>query len=166
MRRIVTGLVLGSLLLLGASRGEDRGPGKEAIERTREKVKMLDDAYKLAVVSMTKNYVEKQSDTPAATVAKEVFAAMHKNGWHTSRLIDATGKPKGSGNVAKTAFEKKAVEEIKGGKAYYEEVGTRDGKPVLRAATVVPSVLKQCAVCHGGKQGRVLGAITYELLIK
>jgi hypothetical protein len=31
---------------------------------------------------------------------------------------------------------------------------------------VVPSVLKQCAVCHGGKQGRVLGAITYELLIK
>ena len=50
--------------------------------------------------------------------------------------------------------------------AYIEEVGVKDGLPVLRAATVVPAVLKQCAICHGGKEGRVLGAIIYELPIK
>jgi hypothetical protein len=30
----------------------------------------------------------------------------------------------------------------------------------------VPVVLKQCAVCHGKKEGTLLGAIVYELPIK
>jgi hypothetical protein len=154
-------------LLLGVCFADSKAaPDKAALERTREKVKMLDDAYKFAVVSITDKYVELQSEAPAALVAKEVFENMHKKGWHSSRLIDATGKPKKKENVAKTDFEKKAVEQIKGGKSYYEEVGEKDGKPVLRAATLVPAVMKQCAVCHGGKEGRVLGAIIYELPIK
>jgi len=37
---------------------------------------------------------------------------------------------------------------------------------VLRVATVVPAVMKQCTICHGGKEGRLLGAIVYELPIK
>src|SRR5262245_2429637 len=143
-----------------------KSPDKAALERTRQKVQMLDDAYKLAVVSITNKYVEFQSEAPAALVAKEVFEGMHKKGWHSSRLVDATGKPKNKENAAKTDFEKKAVEQIKGGKSYYEEVAEKDGKPVLRAATLVPAVLKQCAVCHGGKEGRVLGTIVYELPIK
>jgi len=69
-------------------------------------------------------------------------------------------------NVAKTDFEKKAVAEMKAGKSYYEEVAEVDGKPMLRAATIVPVVLKQCAVCHGKKEGTLLGAIVYELPIK
>lgn len=166
MRQVTLALTLGMLVVLGATRAEEKSVDRAALERTREKVKMLDDAYKLAVVSITKNYVELQSEAPAALVAKEVFEAMHKKGWHSSRLIDATGKPKKKENVAVTAFEKKAVAQIKDGKAYYEEVGEKDGKPVLRAATLVPSVMKQCAVCHGGKEGRVLGAIIYELPIK
>ena len=93
--------------------------------------------------------------------------------WEVSRganvkvaVIDATGKPKNKKNVAETAFEKKAVEEIQGGKTYVEEVGEKDGKPVFRAGTVVPAVMSQCAVCHGGKEGRLLGAIVYEVPIK
>lgn len=167
-RRALVGLAVGALALgLGISHAESKkAPDKAALERTREKVQMLDDAYKLAVVSVTNKYVEFQSEAPAALVAKEVFEGMHKKGWHVSRLIDATGKPKNKGNVAKSDFEKKAVSEIKGGKSYYEEVAEKDGKPVLRAATLVPAVLKQCAICHGGKEGRVLGAIIYELPIK
>jgi hypothetical protein len=141
-------------------------PDPAALERTREMVKMLDDLYKTAVVSVTNRYVEEQATNPAAVMAKDVFDAMGKKGWHKARLIDATGKPKNKDNSAKTDFEKKAVKEINGGKAYFEEVAECDGKPVLRVATLVPSVLKQCAVCHGGKEGRVLGAIIYELQIK
>jgi hypothetical protein len=137
-----------------------------ALKRTRESVKMLDDLYKNAVVIITKTYVEKQADTPAATVAKELFNAMHKQNWHLARLVDATGRPKNKENLPKTDFEKRGAEKIKAGKAYFEEIGEKDGKPVLRVATVVPSVLPQCATCHGGKQGRVLGAIVYELPIK
>jgi hypothetical protein len=30
----------------------------------------------------------------------------------------------------------------------------------------VPAVMKQCASCHGVKEGTLLGAIVYELPIK
>jgi hypothetical protein len=142
------------------------GPSKEAVERAREQVKMLDDLYKTAIVGMTKTYVHQQLDTPAAVVAIELFDAMKKKGHHAARLVDASGKPKSKQNLPDTEFEKKAVKAIKGGKAYYEEVGEKDGKPVFRAATVVPAVMKSCATCHGVKEGTLLGAVVYELSIK
>jgi len=141
-------------------------PDAKALERTRDMVKMLDDLYKTSVVAITNHYVEKQADVPAATIAKEVFEAMHKKSWHTARLVDATGKPKNKDNVPMTDFEKRAVAEIKDGKTYFEEIGNVEGKPVLRAATIVPAVMKQCTICHGGKEGRLLGAIVYEVPIK
>src|SRR5688572_6550472 len=124
--------------------GEPAKPDPAAVERARQEVKKLDDLYKTAVVGITKTYVEQQADTPAATVAKALFEAMHQKGYHHARLIDATGKPKNKENVAKTDFEKKAVEDIKGGQTYVEEVGEKDGKPVFRAGTVVPAVMAQC----------------------
>lgn len=168
---LVTGLsvAFGVMLTRGnepATAGDQKGPDKAALERTREQVKMLDDLYKNAVVSITNHYIEGQASAPAAVVAQDVFAAMKKKGWHDARLVDATGKPKNKANVAKTAFEKKAVEQMKAGKPYYEEVAQVEGKDVLRVATVVPAVMKQCAVCHGKKEGALLGAIIYQLPIK
>ena len=145
---------------------EPEKPDAAAVLRAREEVKKLDDLYKTAVVGITKTYVEQQADVPAAAVAKVVFQAMHEKGYHDARLIDATGKPKNKKNVAETEFEKKVVAAMKDGKTYIEEVGEKDGKPVFRAGTIVPSVLSQCAVCHGGKEGRLLGAIVYEVPIK
>jgi hypothetical protein len=141
-------------------------PDKAAVERTREQVKMLDDLYKTAVVKITKVYVGQQGEVPAAIAAMEIFHEMKKKGWHDARLIDASGKPKNKGNIATTDFEKKAVKAMKDGKAYYEEIGETDGKPVFRAATIVPAVMKECAVCHRVKEGTLLGTIVYELPIK
>src|SRR3712207_2757337 len=81
---------------------EPEKPDAAAVERARAEVKKLDDLYKTAVVGITKTYVEQQADTPAATVAKALFEAMHQKGYHNARLIDATGKPKNKENVAKT----------------------------------------------------------------
>ena len=156
-----------SILLTPANgQGDKKGPDAAALGRARETVKMLDDLYKTAVVSITNNYIEGQAATPAASVAKDIFEAMHKKGWHRARLVDATGKPRNKANSAKTDFEKAAIVQIKAGKAYYEEVAQADGKDVLRVATIVPAVLQQCAVCHGKKQGELLGAIVYEIPIK
>lgn len=142
-------------------------PDPESINRARDQVKMLDDLYKSAVVGITSTYVDKQDDTPAAAVAKKLFEAMHNKGYHFARLIDASGKPKNKDNIAASEFEKKAAAEIKAGKKWIEEVGQKDGKPVFRAATVVPVVMKQCMQCHPGtKEGDVLGTIVYELPIK
>jgi len=165
------GLLLVALAAFGAAAADEKAGDKikvdpAALERTRESVQMLDDLYKNAVVAISKTYVEQQADTPAATVAKEIFAAMHKKGWHSARLVDATGKPRSKSNVAITDFEKRGVEQMKAGKAYFEEIGEKDGKAVLRVATVVPAVMPQCVTCHGGKEGRLLGAIVYELAIK
>ena len=143
-----------------------KSPDKAAVERTREQVKMLDDLYKTAVVKITKVYVGQQGEVPAALAAMEIFDVMKKKGWHDAKLIDASGKPKNKGNVATTDFEKKAVAAMKDGKAYLEEIGETDGKPVFRAATIVPAVMKECAVCHRVKEGALLGTIVYELPIK
>ena len=55
---------------------------------------MLDDLYKNAVVSITNTYVADQASNPAASVAKEVFQAMHKKGWHHAKLLDASAAKK------------------------------------------------------------------------
>ncbi len=147
---------------------EKESVDKAALERTRNTVKLLDDVYKGFVVNITATYVDQQDKVPAAKVAKKVFKHMEDKGWHAGRLVDATGEPANSANKPKTEFEKKAVAQINAGKAYYEEVGTdKAGKPVLRAATLVPVVMKQCQACHPGKkEGEPLGAIVYELPIR
>ncbi|GAC1337384.1 MAG: hypothetical protein NVSMB14_04660 [Isosphaeraceae bacterium] len=133
-----------------------------ALDRTREEVKMLDELYKNAVVSITKRY----DGPPAIKVAQDVFAAMEKSGRHKAKLVDATGAPQNEANLPKTDFEKRAVEEIKKGKPYYEEVSGLGEKRTLFAATIVPAVHKKCAVCHGVKEGDLLGFIRYEVPVK
>lgn len=150
---------------------DDKTPNAKAdeaaVERTRATVRMLDNLHKGYVIEITKTYVKAKEQAPAATVLKRVFAYMEKHNDGTGRLIDATGSPLREGNVAKTDFEKKAVEAIKGGKPYVEEVATKDGKPVLRAATVVPAVMDACVNCHPHvKKNDVLGALIYEIPIR
>ena len=60
---------------------------------------MLDDLYKNAVVSITKRYVNKQDKRPAIMVAQDVFGAMRKQGWHSAKLVDATGEPLNDANA-------------------------------------------------------------------
>ena len=137
------------------------------LERTREQVKMLDDLYKNAVVSITKTYVDKQSKRPAIMIAKDVFGAMKKQGWHSAKLIDATGEPMSEDNVPKTDFEKAAYNEIRAGKPYYEQVVGEGNDRRLMAATVVPVVMQKCADCHTHKKvGEVLGFLRYDIPIK
>lgn len=73
-------------------------------------------------------------------------------------------------NVAKDAFEKEAIKQLKSGKDYYEEITEKDGKPVLRAATAVPVVMKKCTMCHphyeDAKKGAAIGAVSYTLPIE
>lgn len=173
--RVVLGvMVLGVAVVLtalatgrrAARAADTAGPDRAAVERTRETVKMIDDLYKGAVVHITGTYVRAQEVVPAAKVAQKIFKDMEAKGWHRARLVDATGEPANKANLPKTDFEKRAVEQIKGGKPYVDEVGERDGKPVLRAATIVPIVMKECITCHPGKKGDVIGAIVYELPIK
>lgn len=169
---VLAGLLAGSAALFvgrpSAGRAAEKSsPDKKAVQRAHDTVKMLDDLHKGYVVNITSTYVKAQERTPAAHVAKKVFGHMEKNGWGTSRLIDTTGEPVNKVNIAKSDFEKQAVEKLKAGKDYYSEVGEKGGRPVLRAATRVPVVMKQCISCHpGNKEGDLIGALVYEVPIK
>lgn len=161
---------------LGMARGREAGAQEAspataaadpAVERAREQVRMLDDLYKNAVVSITKTYVNKQEDRPAIMIAKDVFAAMQKKGWHSARLVDATGEPLNDTNAPKSDFEKEAVVRIRSGQPYYERIVGEGKDRRLLAATAVPVVMKECSICHGDRKvGATLGFLRYDVPVK
>jgi hypothetical protein len=165
-------LVAGSAVL-SSGRVGNRGaaksvePDRDAVERAQDTVKLLDDLHKGYVVHITATYVKAQERTPAAHVAKKVFAHVEKNGGPKVRLIDATGSPINKENVPQSDFEKRAIRKLAEGETYVSEVGRHNDRPVLRAATPVPAVMQQCIRCHPGyKEGELLGALVYEVPIK
>jgi len=153
-----------------AAKREKAVVSAEAVARTRKTVKMLDDIYKTAVVLITTHYVNDENDLPAGTAAKALFAAIEKKGWHQVKLLDVSGEPYNDENVAKDAFDKDAVKQIKSGKAFVEKVVSKEGKPYLRAATAIPVVLQKCTMCHENykkaKKGEAIGLLSYTLPIE
>src|SRR5262249_16834530 len=109
---------LAVLIIVGSPSSAQEPADEAAVVRAREQAKMLDELYKNAVVSITQKY----DGPPAIKVAKDVFAAMEKSGWHKARLVDATEAPQNEANLPQTAFEKRAVKAMKMGQPYYEEV--------------------------------------------
>ena len=81
-------------------------------------------------------------------VAQDIFGAMKKQGWHSAKLVDATGEPLNEANAPATEFEKEATKEINSGKTYFDRVVGEGNDRRLLAATVVPVVMKRCAECH------------------
>jgi hypothetical protein len=138
-----------------------------AVERARKTVRMLDDVYKTAVVLITDKYVNDEKDFPAGSAAVAWFEAISKKGWHEVRLLDATGQPYEDKNTARDAFDREAIRQLKAGKAFYDTVEVREGKPYLRAATPIPVVMKKCIMCHehykNAKEGEPIGILSYTL---
>ncbi len=165
-------LFAGSCVLCMGRGGHSRAaepsrPDEDAVQRAQDTVKLLDDLHKGYVVNITATYVKAQERTPAAHIAKKVFAHVEKNGGPKVRLIDATGSPINKENVAQSNFEKRAIRKLADGETYFSEVGSKNNRHVLRAATPVPVVMQQCIRCHPGyKEGQLLGALVYEVPIK
>lgn len=162
------GLLAGSGVALAEE--EQKKPANKALERTRDTVKMLDDVYKTAVVLITTHYVNDEEDLPAGTAAIALFDAINKKGWHTVRLIDASGEPINDANVAEDKFEKNAIKKLKEGESWHEQVVRKDGKRYLRAVTPIPVVLEKCTMCHENykqfKNGEPIGALSYTIPIR
>lgn len=167
-RAATAAVVLGAGLFLAAYAAAAAGPpgaqdkADPALDRARAQVLMLDDLFKVAVVDITNRY----DGPPAARVAKTIFEAASEKGYFDARLLDATGSPLNESNVANDDFEKQAAEAMNEGKTYFEQVVGEGADRRLRAATIVPAVLKKCASCHGVEQGDLLGFISYDMPVK
>lgn len=143
---------------------------KKAVNRTRKTVRMLDDIYKTAVVLITTHYVKDEDSLAAGSAAKALFAAIKKKGWHEVKILDVSGEPYNDENVAKDAFDKAAAKLIKSGEPYVDEVVKKDGKSYLRAATIIPVVMKKCTMCHENykkaKKGEAIGMLSYTVPVE
>jgi hypothetical protein len=141
-----------------------------ALERTRKTVRMLDDLHKTAVVLITEHYVDGKDTLPAGSAAIALFDAMKKKGWYEVRLLDATGEPYEEKNLPSDDFEKAAVEQLRSGKDYHEQVIQRGKDQYLRAATPIPVAHKKCVMCHEAykkaKPGEAIGALSYTIKIE
>jgi hypothetical protein len=164
---ILASLAAGGWMALAADKDQSNAPATLTLEGARREVRLLDDLYKSAIVYMNEVYVEDENSVAAGETARDLFAAMKQKGWHDARLVDATGEPINSENEPRDAFEKAAIEKIRGGQPYYDEVVSENDGRYLRAATLVPVVNDKCVLCHpGNKVGDVLGAISYKIPIK
>ncbi|WP_197169242.1 c-type heme family protein [Novipirellula galeiformis] len=144
-------------------------PTKASVERSRRTVQMLDNIFKQTIVMVTDKYVNDDDDFAAGSAAVLLFQKISDESDKTIRLIDATGDPYESANVAKNEFEKKGIEKLKAGAKSVDEVITVDGKHYLRALTPVPVVMQKCVMCHAhyedAKPGEPIGAISYTVPI-
>jgi hypothetical protein len=160
------------MISLAAESPQKEGAPKEdrALQRTRKTVRMLDDVYKAAVVLITDKYVNDETDFAAGSAAIGLFQAVKEKGWHEVKLLDVSGEPYNDDNVAGDAFEKEAVQQLKGGQAYFDRVERREDGRYLRAATPIPVVLDKCIMCHENyrqaKEGEPIGMLSYTLKIE
>jgi len=156
---------LGVCIALSASAEVKPDTAALTPDQARREVRMLDDVYKTAVVLINDTFVEQGAS--AGDAARLLFAEIRKKGWHDARLLDATGKPMNKDNLARTPFEKKAIELLLKGETYLDEVVQEGDRKYLVAATVVPAVNAKCVTCHQNhKVGDVLGAISYKIPVK
>jgi hypothetical protein len=141
-----------------------------AIERTRKMVRMLDDIYKGAIVTITQHYVNDREMIPAGTAFKQLFAAIEQKGWHRVRLVDATGEPYNDENVAQDDFEKAAIRQLVEGKPWVELIDGSSTPPKMRVATPIPVVMDKCVMCHAQyasvPEGRAIGALIYTVPVE
>lgn len=145
-------------------------PNRRAVQRSRDTVKMLDNIFKQTIVMVTDKYVHDEDDFAAGSAAVLLFKNISESSENNVRLIDATGDPYESENVAKDDFEKEGIKKLKAGAKGHETIVSQDGKPFLRAMTPVPVVMDKCIMCHDHyadvKKGEPIGAISYTVPIK
>ena len=170
---LFTGLGLAALPMTAdrvTRAAENQTVDSAAVARARKTVRMLDDVYKTTVVMITDKYVNSKKDYPAGRAAKKLFGEISKKGSHEVRLIDATGEPYDANNVAQDDFDKEGLKQLKAGKASYDQVIQREGKPYLRAITPIPVVMDKCIMCHdnykNATKGEPIGALTYTVPIE
>lgn len=122
------------------------------------------------IVTITDKYVTEDSEIPAGTAFKQIFAIAKEKGWHEARLLDLTGEPYSDENVPVDEFELRAAKKVAAGTGFYEEIEEAEDGKYFRAMTAIPVVMEKCIRCHSNyedlPEGQAIGAMGYRLKIE
>ena len=153
-------MLIAAGVCVGAEEPPTPKPVKMSLAQARQSVALLNDVYVNGVVLTHGTYFKDRGSVAAATVARQVFAAMAKKGWPETRWLGTTGRPLNPENNPRDAFERDAIAALKKGRERFERV--EDGK--LRVATLVPLLEPSCQTCHTQDNvGAPIGGLSYTV---
>lgn len=166
MRSRVMSGVIPALLLTGAvalAADPPATPVRYPLAEAKRTLRMMDDIYKIGVLTTHSMYVREPGTAAAVTWAKQVIKQVRAKGWPDSHVFDATGRALNPENSPQDAFEKDALAAFRAGKTTFERVeGDR-----LRYASSIPTVDESCVTCHvRSKVGELAGGVSYTALIE
>lgn len=146
----------------GAEGEPSAPPVRVSLAEGRRMTRMMDDIYKVAVITTHKMYVL-DPGTPAAVIwAKQVIRQVQSKGWPEARILSAVERPLNPENHPADAFERQAVQAFRSGKPSYEKVEPG----ALRYATEIRITDKTCLTCHvHNKEGDLVGGVSYRVLL-
>lgn len=120
-------------------------PERVALATARDRARMLHEVYTATLDTMHHRYFHPERAVLPARAMEDIFTSMKEKTSAEARWISVNLKAMSVDHEPKTAFERKAAEQIASGKAAYEEV--EDG--TYRRATPIP-LAGGCVGCHGG----------------
>lgn len=120
-------------------------PEPPQVTAARERAKVMHDLYAATLEVMHERYFHGDRAMVPARALEDVFADIKRQSRTEARWISVNLKPMSVSHEPKTAFEKRAAEEIAAGKDAYEVVE----KDVYRRAGAIP-LGGECVSCHEG----------------
>lgn len=120
-------------------------PESPQVTAARERAKVMHDLYAATLEVMHERYFHGDRAMVPARALEDVFADIKRQSRTEARWISVNLKPMSVSHEPKTAFEKRAAEEIAAGKDAYEVVE----KDIYRRAGAIP-LGGECVSCHEG----------------
>ena len=117
--------------------------GRVSVAEARERAKLMHEIYSNTLVVTHHHYFRHEGKTLPARAMEDVFEQIEKDSGIQTRWIAVNTPAMSINHEAKSAFEKKAAEEIAAGKAAYDRV--EDG--YYRRAGAIP-LAAGCVGCH------------------
>jgi len=167
---LATGVLAGALVWRGGPAGaapkaaaaSNPSPVRLSLAEARRTVRLMDDIYRIGVLTTHTMYVREPGVPAAITWGKQVLGQVNAEGWPQARIFAASDRPLNPENNPKDAFEREAIQAFKQGKTRVEQ----QEPGVLRYASEIRIGDKSCLTCHvRNKEGDLLGGVSYHAFL-
>ena len=146
----------------GTSPARQPEPVRVSLPEARRMVRLMDDIYRIGVLTTHGMYVREPGVPAAITWGKQVLAQVNAQGWPQARIFAVSDRPLNPDNNPRDAFERDAIQAFKAGKSRLEQ----QEAGVLHYASEIRIADKSCLTCHvRNKEGDLLGGVSFRAVL-